>query len=290
MQLINYPCYKYNGNANVQVGVLHHTAGGLESALATLWGNAEVSINYLIDKLGRIWYGVPVGKRAWHCGRSVWHGKQDSWGSVNGICYGVELVNLGNGSDPFTQEQLDALDWILVHHAYPISGKVNPLTRHRDISLEGKIDPADNFPWELYSQGIKAIEKRLEEKEVTVELADIETIELIKEQAKHPSGREVYSMAFDETMEDNWIFVRYPHYGRLTEGQPETLKAWVYVVDKDGGVHWQEETELGKDLANYSKVWKIPEIKSLPGGINLVQVDYETTGLGQTPYIRRIRV
>lgn len=294
MRFITTNSGKYNGAAQVLVGVLHHTAGGLESALATLiMGGAQVSIQYLIAPNGDIWYDVPLGKRAWHCGLSDWHGQQDWYGSVNGISFGVELVNRGDGKDPFTQEQLDSLDWLLVYHAEP-EVKADPLTRHRDISWEGKIDPADNFPWHLYSGGIAQVRKRIKDKEWEVEMADIIDIELVEAQAKHPGGRQSFSKFSDEGLEDNWLFAGYPHYAPGTpddEGnpQPDQLMCWAHITDMNGNVRWHQGVLLGKAADNgkdhFYHVWKLPEL-----GQGRVQVDYEKPGLGDLPYMRRIRV
>lgn len=152
MQVINRPSDKYNGSADVRVVCLHHTAGSVHSDIATLWGKAEVSIHAYITKNGDIHLGVPFGKRAWHAGFSVWQGISD----VNSISIGIELENYGNGTDPYPIEQLKALDYCLVALIRPLYGNL-PITRHRDISLEGKVDPSDNFPWGDYSGGIKQV-------------------------------------------------------------------------------------------------------------------------------------
>lgn len=293
MRFITTNSGKYNGAAQVLVGVLHHTAGGLESALATLFGGAQVSIQYLIAPNGDIWYDVPLGKRAWHCGLSDWNGQQDWWGSVNGISFGVELVNRGDGADPFTKEQLDSLDWLLVHHAAPEVGET-PLTRHRDISWEGKIDPAGNFPWHNYSGGIEQVRKRVKSKDWEVEMADIEDINLNPARAKHPGDVESWAKFIDEGLENNWLFVGYPHYAPGVIGddgnpQPDTILCFAYVTDMNGNIHWQEVVTLGKGADNgkdhFYHVWKLPEL-----GQGRVQVDYEKPGLGDLPYMRRIRV
>jgi len=155
MQVINRPSDKYNGNADVRVVCLHHTAGSEASDLATLWGPAEVSIHAYITKAGTIYLGVPFGKRAWHAGSpTYWNGLTD----INSYSIGIELENWGNGVDPFPQAQLDALDYCLVSLIRPLYGNL-PITRHRDILAE-KSDPADNFPWGSYSGGIAQVMNR----------------------------------------------------------------------------------------------------------------------------------
>ena len=43
--------------------------------------------------------------RAWHAGLSSWHGR-DGW---NDFSLGYEIENLGNGVDPYTDAQYDAV-------------------------------------------------------------------------------------------------------------------------------------------------------------------------------------
>lgn len=147
---------KYDGDASVRVVVLHHTAGILTSDLNTLWGSAQVSIHVYITKSGIVYLGVPLGKRAWHCGKSQWAGLSD----INSYSIGIELENWGDSQDPFTPAQLSSLDWVLVTLIRPQYGNL-PITRHRDISLEGKTDPANNFPWDIYQGGIGQVARRM---------------------------------------------------------------------------------------------------------------------------------
>ena len=157
MHFIDDPCYKDSGNADVKCVVLHHTASAELSARNTLWGDAEVSIHYLIGKTGNVYYGVRLGKAAWHCYPSRWNGLTN----LNAYSIGIELSNLGDGNDPYTAEQLQALDEVLSIHIRPLYGDL-PIVRHRDISwFIGKIDPSDNFPWSNYQGGIAQVKQRM---------------------------------------------------------------------------------------------------------------------------------
>ena len=59
--------------------ILHYT--GMPSASeALLWlANplSEVSCHYFVFEDGRVWQMVPENRRAWHAGRSSWHGETD---------------------------------------------------------------------------------------------------------------------------------------------------------------------------------------------------------------------
>jgi N-acetyl-anhydromuramyl-L-alanine amidase AmpD len=128
--------------------VLHHTGGRFEGDLATLTKKGtEVSANDLIDKQGRIFELCEFPKRAWHAGEADLHGITD-W---NAHGWGIEIENLGTGSDPYPQAQIDAVVWRCRERRRRLG--VNDrkmLTRHRDICIPRgrKSDTSDNFPFE----------------------------------------------------------------------------------------------------------------------------------------------
>ncbi len=74
--------------------ILHYT-GMADAASALLWlANpiAQVSCHYFIFEDGRIWQMVPESRRAWHAGRSSWHGETD----MNSRSVGIEIANVGH--------------------------------------------------------------------------------------------------------------------------------------------------------------------------------------------------
>ena len=126
--------------------VLHHTGGRFASDLATLTkAGTGVSSNDFIDKLGRIWELCELPKRAWHAGEANLHGITD-W---NAHGWGIEIENLGTGSDPYPQRQIDAVVWRCRERLRRL-GIDDPkmLVRHRDICIPRgrKPDTSDNFP------------------------------------------------------------------------------------------------------------------------------------------------
>jgi len=157
MQFFDRPVDKDSGPADVRYVVLHHTGGAEAGDYATLWGDAEVSIHYLIGKTGNVYYGVRLGRQAWHCYPSWWEGLIN----LNRYSIGIELCNMGDNLDPWPPAQLAALDKVLNSYIRPLYGNL-PAVRHRDISAAiGKTDPADNFPWGDYSGGIAQVAARL---------------------------------------------------------------------------------------------------------------------------------
>jgi N-acetyl-anhydromuramyl-L-alanine amidase AmpD len=128
--------------------VLHHTGGHFESDLAILTkAGTGVSANDLIDKQGRIFELCELPKRAWHAGEASLHGITD-W---NAHGWGIEIENLGTGSDPYPRQQIEAVIWRCRERRrrLGITDK-KMLTRHRDICLPRgrKPDTSDNFPLE----------------------------------------------------------------------------------------------------------------------------------------------
>jgi N-acetylmuramoyl-L-alanine amidase len=134
------------------------TPGGIRKAttIANYFCNPKsaVSAHYVIGKAGEIVQCVPDEKRAWHAGPSKFEGRE----KVNDFSIGVELVNTQSGTDPFTDAQyasLIALTAELVRrHNIPLTH----ITGHRNITNfpSVKRDPADNFDWERYRQGVLA--------------------------------------------------------------------------------------------------------------------------------------
>ncbi len=131
--------------------VLHHTGGSFAGDLATLTKPAKnpansVSSNDYITKDGRIFELCEYPKRAWHAGTTkALHGLKD-W---NAHGWGIEIENRGRSSDPYPRVQIEAVVWRCRERRRRF-GITDPkmLTRHRDLSLEGKNDPWNNFPYD----------------------------------------------------------------------------------------------------------------------------------------------
>lgn len=128
--------------------VLHHTGGHFESDLAILTKDGTgVSANDLIDKQGRIFELCELPKRAWHAGKASLHGITD-WNTHG---WGIEIENLGTGSDPYPQRQIDAVVWRCRERRRRLGiTEKKMLTRHRDICIPRgrKPDTSDNFPFQ----------------------------------------------------------------------------------------------------------------------------------------------
>ena len=136
--------------------VLHYTGMPTgEAALAKMCDPAaKVSAHYMVEEDGRIFSLVPDERRAWHAGPSKYEGRE----KVNDFSIGIELVNAQTGRDPFTDAQYQSLILLttdlVARHGIPLER----IMGHREITNFPKIkrDPADNFDWKRYLDGVKA--------------------------------------------------------------------------------------------------------------------------------------
>ena len=105
----------------------------------------QVSAHFYIKRTGELLQFVPLNRRAWHAGESVYEGVTN----CNDYSIGVEL----EGSDhvPFTPEQYTVLAKLTndVRERYPAITR-DRLTGHSDIAPGRKTDPGPYFDWSLY--------------------------------------------------------------------------------------------------------------------------------------------
>ena len=73
--------------------VVHDTASPIEpgNAARYLRTSRKASVHFGIERNGRVWQQVPTNRRAWHAGKSHYHGRDE----VNGFSIGIEIVNPG---------------------------------------------------------------------------------------------------------------------------------------------------------------------------------------------------
>jgi N-acetylmuramoyl-L-alanine amidase len=137
------------GPADVTTIVIHHTAIATLEATTQTFQRGEgqtsgpVSSHFTIGKDGSIVQNVSTFARAWHAGKSV-----DAAGrnNVNDYSIGIELVNLGDGKDPYPDAQINALCGLIaeMRRRFPI----RQLVSHEFIALPpGRKDDPKAFPW-----------------------------------------------------------------------------------------------------------------------------------------------
>lgn len=136
--------------------ILHYT-GMPNASEALLWlANpvSEVSCHYFVFEDGRIWQMVPESRRAWHAGKSSWHGETD----MNSRSIGIEIANAGHdlskmppqpGEYPdFPEAQIEAVIRLVADIKARWSILDARILAHSDIAPGRKVDPGERFPWE----------------------------------------------------------------------------------------------------------------------------------------------
>jgi N-acetylmuramoyl-L-alanine amidase len=140
------------GAGKPDILLLHYT--GMPSGQgAVKWLCMEqsgVSCHYLVDVDGSITQMVCESKRAWHAGKSFWHGDED----VNSRSVGIEIQNEGPlaESPEFPDGQIKAVvklsqDIISRHQILP-----SRVLAHSDVAIGRKVDPGEKFPWDRLAQ------------------------------------------------------------------------------------------------------------------------------------------
>jgi N-acetylmuramoyl-L-alanine amidase len=120
-------------------------AGTLDDNLRQIEGHPVLGIHYMIDRDGRVRTSVPEEQVAHH----VY--------SVSGRSIAIELINDGDGRDPFAEAQLSALVELLRDIKQRRGIKRDGVKRHSDLdhgrlpcdrTLRRKVDPGAAYPHE----------------------------------------------------------------------------------------------------------------------------------------------
>lgn len=125
--------------------VLHHTASwNARGALRTLTNpESGVSAHFTIDEAGLIYQHVATSEIAWHAGPSLDDRARER---VNDFSIGIELVNRGNGFDPYHEPQIASLRRLIqsLKSRYPLKYIVS----HKRIAMpRGRKSDPKGFPW-----------------------------------------------------------------------------------------------------------------------------------------------
>ena len=126
--------------------VLHHTAqNSLEQT--TRWfadPKSQVSAHFTIGKDGSIVQHVSTFERAWHAGVSI---DKLGRGNLNHFSVGIEMVNIGDGKDPWTKEQVEVCHFLIgaLKRRFPLKY----VTSHEYVAEpRGRKPDPKNFPWD----------------------------------------------------------------------------------------------------------------------------------------------
>jgi len=131
------PNHNVRGSKSVKLIVLHADASPSEKGCLSWIQSSESKVSYhvLIGRDGAVYTCVPYDRRAWHAGKSEWHGEKD----VNGISIGVSFSNRNDGKEPLTDQQKAAAKKVIAE----IRAKYGalPVTTHAKIAPGRKNDP-----------------------------------------------------------------------------------------------------------------------------------------------------
>lgn len=140
------------GVAGPDMIVLHYTGmNSADGALSWLCNpESQVSSHYFIYEDGRVVQLVPESRRAWHAGKSFWHGVTD----INSCSIGIEIANSGHpaGLPDFPEPQINAVIELCRDCGARWSIAPERVLAHSDIAPVRKLDPGEKFPWDRLSQ------------------------------------------------------------------------------------------------------------------------------------------
>lgn len=130
--------------------VLHHTAGPTLEGCVKWFRSTEsqVSAHFTVGKDGSIVQHVSTFDRAWHAGVS-----KDAQGrtNLNNFSIGIEMVNVGDGKDPWPTAQVEVVHFLCAHllKRFP---SIKYITSHEFIAEpQGRKNDPINFPWERFA-------------------------------------------------------------------------------------------------------------------------------------------
>lgn len=146
MKLVQTPSPNWNARPAGERGVIscvvmHATADEDTGACVRYLCDraSQVSYHTLVDRDGTVYQLVPLAKRAWHAGVSLFRGREN----VNDFAIGLSLANRNDGAEPYPDVQLSVAAALVASYCriYPAI-TVDRITTHRVIAPTRKTDPA----------------------------------------------------------------------------------------------------------------------------------------------------
>jgi N-acetyl-anhydromuramyl-L-alanine amidase AmpD len=139
--------------------IMHHTSSAASAQrIGSFFSQpaAKVSSHYVVGQDGTIVQCVDDQSTAWHAGVSAFLGRSN----VNGFSIGIEMCNVGDGVDPYTDAQYKALGGLVAYILTTHHIKWDHVTGHKDIALPKgrKDDPSVNFDYSRMKQAVLAVD------------------------------------------------------------------------------------------------------------------------------------
>lgn len=138
--------------------VLHHTViGSSAEDVGDYFRRADIeaSSHYTVAKDGTIVQHVDDCQAAWHAGASEFKGRP----RVNKFSIGIEIVNKGDGRDPYPDRQYRALARLMAQLMDEYGIGWDRVTGHKDVALPRgrKSDPSPNFSYERLRREVASV-------------------------------------------------------------------------------------------------------------------------------------
>jgi hypothetical protein len=139
--------------------IMHHTSSAASAQrIGSFFSQpaSKVSSHYVVGQDGTIVQCVDDQYTAWHAGVSAFLGRSN----VNGFSVGIEMCNVGDGVDPYTDAQYQALGGLVAYILTTHHIKWDHVTGHKDVALPKgrKDDPSVNFDYTRMKQAVLAVD------------------------------------------------------------------------------------------------------------------------------------
>jgi N-acetylmuramoyl-L-alanine amidase len=125
--------------------VLHDTEDANLERVLRLFRSRSFGNNahFVIAKDGKIYQTAPLSMNAGHAGKSRFKGRN----RVNDFSIGIELINRGNGRDPFPEAQYRSLARLVAWLCHKYSIDWSHVTTHSEVAIPRgrKSDPRPPF-------------------------------------------------------------------------------------------------------------------------------------------------
>jgi len=147
------------GGMKPDIVVLHYTGPGtLEGVVSWLCNpKSKVSCHDIVGKPpapGKpyiIPHIVPRAEAAWHAGTARLDVNRDgniteAERRINSRSFGIEIVNRGDGKDPWPDKQIRAVAWLIRGYRRRYGINIENVVDHEYVNLLGKVDLKSDFP------------------------------------------------------------------------------------------------------------------------------------------------
>lgn len=171
----------YSDGLKIKAIVVHYSVAPQESpnneARIKKWclRKADRSVHFVVLRDGSVYQSVPLNKKAWHAGDSSYVIDGKTYKSMNNYSIGIEMDNIGllrekdgvicddygkrwNGHiirigkkywEPYTYEQVFACKGLIKQLRTLFGIPEDLVIGHCHVSPNRKIDPGEQFPWDL---------------------------------------------------------------------------------------------------------------------------------------------